>query len=169
MKNYIGNWLALPIILIYATILKADDSVLATITVKENAGYSRDLEYVECTIQVSKKNLDHLPPKFITEDISSELQISCQIIEMDHESSHDEAFYRIVFPLSIGKTGTNIYHLKQVNSAIPIKSDLNIKGSGFDIIVENHFYRADLSKNESSGATKLRIWTNSGVADQNGC
>ena len=69
MKNYIGNWLILPIIFIYGTILKADDSVLATITVKEIAGYSRDLEYVECTIQVSKKNLDYSPPKFITEDI----------------------------------------------------------------------------------------------------
>jgi hypothetical protein len=139
--------LVFPVILIYASILTADDSVLATITVKENSGYSRDLEYVECHIQVSKDNHDNSSPKFIIEDKDNGLQVSCQIIEMIDENSQDDVYLRLIFPISIGASEKNDYHLKQAISTNPIKSDLNLIGSGFDIIVENTFFRADLSRN----------------------
>jgi hypothetical protein len=141
--------LVFPILLICASILRADDSVLATVTVKENAGFPRDLEYAECQVQVSKKNLDNFPPLFILEDVNSRLRVSGQIIEMIEENLHDEVYFRVIFPLSIGASEKKNYRLKEDTFTSPTKSDLKVKGSGFDLIIENKFYRADLSKDKS--------------------
>jgi hypothetical protein len=143
-----SNLLVLAVILFCTGDLKAEDSILATITVKENVGYPRNLEYVECNIQVSKTNLETSPPKIIIEDRHSGSQIPCQVIEMIEVNSQDEVFLRIVFPLSIGASEKSEYLLKQVYSINPNNSDLILKGSGFNILVENKFYRADLSKND---------------------
>lgn len=141
--------LVFPVIFICTTILTADDSVLAKITIKENAGFARHLEYVECHVQISKDNLPNSSPKFIIEDVDSGLDVSCQIIEMTEEDSNDDVYFRIMFPVSIGVSGKNDLILKLTKYTNPPKSGLKIRGSGFDLIVENNFYRADLSKNKS--------------------
>jgi hypothetical protein len=146
MRKYI--LFAFASILICTAALRADESVLATVIVKEDSGLPRRLEYIECDIQVSKEKLDNLPPIFIFEETKSGSQVPCQIIKMIEEESKDEVYLRLVFPLSIGASEKKEYLLKQTIPPNPITSDLVLKGSGFDILVENGFYRADLSKND---------------------
>ena len=146
LKKY--RLLIFAVILICVSGLWADDSVIATIIVEESSGIQRDLEYIECNIQVSIENLDNSPPKFIIEEIPSGLPVPCQIFELTKEISKDKIFFKLIFPLSIGASEKNEYLLKQATSTISINSDLRLEGSGFDLIVENRFYRADLSKSD---------------------
>jgi hypothetical protein len=82
------------------------------------------------------------------EEIHSGSQVSCQIIEMKKVISQVENYFKLVFPLSIEASEKNEYLLKQTNSNNPNYSDLKLKGSGFDLIVENRYYRADLCKSD---------------------
>jgi hypothetical protein len=146
MKNF--NLLILGIILICNGNLRSDDSLLATITVKENSGYSRDLEYVECYLQIPIKNPGNLSPTFIIEDKQNGSHVLCQIIEMTEENTGDVLLFRLLFPVSLGANEKKEYFIKQVTYTKPVASDLQLKGTGLDCIVENRYYRADLSKSE---------------------
>jgi hypothetical protein len=146
VKKY--DLLIFSIILISNINLRSDDSILAIITVKENSGYTREIEYVESHVQVSMENPEDSSPKFIVEDQHNGLQISCQIIEIINNNSGNIASFRLVFPISMAAHGKSNYILKKVSDTKSIKSDLVLSGIGYDRIIENGYYRVDLSKSE---------------------
>jgi hypothetical protein len=142
--------LVFTLILICVIDVMADDSDLAIITVKETSGFPRELEYVECTLQLPLNSLDSSAIYLVATPKESQDQIACQIIDRLSHSDKDEIFLHIIFPVSIAANESREYLIRYVASPPAVKTDLEIEGSRFDLVVENTFYRADMRKSDKS-------------------
>ena len=128
--------------------LSAEDHIFATIIVKEDQGIIREKEYVECSLQLDAEQFKTEGTKLIVQELNTNEKIYCQIIEKISTESNNKLLTRFIFPVSISANQTKIYDL-QLSSLPEIPaSDLELSGKDFDLIIENDFYRADLTRNE---------------------
>lgn len=132
--------------------LLADDFTLAKIIIQEPIGLSRALEYVEVELQLELDVYNNNDSDFIAEDIKTGDVISCQIFKKKVFKKEKIISLQFIFPISINANEQKIFLLKKGNRNKPIVTDLTYSGSGLDLIIENIYYRANLSKNQQSEA-----------------
>ncbi|MCB0284663.1 MAG: hypothetical protein KDF60_18920, partial [Calditrichaeota bacterium] len=89
---------------------------------------------------------------FIAEREKDKQNIPCQIIEKQVFKSQDIAHVRLIFPVSSAADEKSIYVIRQAEKELPVKSQLSKSGNGFDLIIENSFYKANLTKSTQSEA-----------------
>ncbi len=117
---------------------------LVTIVISERHGLTRSIEYIDYPFQLSQeRNVDN----FIVEDHQSGEIIPCQVIESKPANDTTKGIVRIIFPVKIEAKHTREFSLIMTDVQDPVNSDLRIYGDGFDLVIENKLYKADLSKN----------------------
>jgi hypothetical protein len=127
--------------------LVADSQTLATIIVGEGHGLDRLKEYVECSVQLDHDQLTTKEYTFVIRDTRTNNLIYCQIIDELVTKLKNKAIIRFTFPVSISAWETKAYHLELYPRSKRLDSDLKMCGEKFDLVIENKFYRADLTKN----------------------
>lgn len=127
--------------------LAAESQTLATIIVSEEQGLERLKEYVECSVQVDHDQLTSKDYNFIIRDTNTGNLTYCQIIDELVPKLKNKAIIRFIFPVTISAWQTKTYHLELYPRAERLASDLKMSGEKFDLVIENKFYRADLTKN----------------------
>lgn len=132
--------------------LSADDFTLAKIVINERSGFSRSLEYIEFQLQLELAGYNNNEINIVAEDFQNGEQIPCQVFGKNVYEKENIILLHIVFPISIEANARKIYLLKRVNTEKSVSSDLNIYGEGLNLIVENKYYKADLSKSDQSEA-----------------
>lgn len=123
---------------------------LIEIEVSETAGLTRVDEYLEIDYQSPLNIFKTNDRGLVAKDLVSGKEIPCQVIERYHNDSH--TLYTIIFPLSIEAHGKKRVVLQSIDRPLPVQTDLSVSGSGIDLIIENQFYRADLSRSMQSEA-----------------
>jgi hypothetical protein len=125
----------------------ASEEILATLTVSEKYGYSRNVEYVDYLFQIPITPQEISDFSLIAVDQASNEEIVCQILEREKFENEMIALLRIIFPVALEANQKKIFQIMASVSNDAVESDLTVKGNGFDLIIENNFYKADLSKN----------------------
>ena len=129
----------------------ADNSSLAKIIVSEGYGLARELEYVECAIQLKPGQYEPGTGLAAVESLSGET-IPVQLFRVENFEPDGIVILHVIFPVSISPLEDKEYSLKKITSESTMPTDLSIKGTGFDRIIENRFYRADLTRSAQSEA-----------------
>jgi hypothetical protein len=129
--------------------VNASDQILAILSISEKNGLSRSGEYIEYPLQISPESHITSIPNLIIEDHQNGEIITCQISDYKILDDRQKVFLRIIFPVTIEANQTKEFLLKITDESTPVETDLNIKGEGFDLVIENNFFRADLSKDVS--------------------
>lgn len=116
------------------------------ITVTETAGLARETEYVEIPLQITPA-VPETPEMavFALDDKRGE-RIFCQVIREKDSPDKRFSLIRIIFPVSIAARATKTFSLRQEQAGPRPESDLRMEGEGLELIIENEFYRADLTK-----------------------
>jgi len=130
----------------------ADEFTLAEIVIRETTGLSRTLEYVEFQMQLELTDKINNDLKLVAEDIQDGSQVSCQVYNKKVVNKENIFSFQVVFPISITANEKKIFLLKRVNGGKKIITDLTYSGEGLDLVIENNYYSANLSKNDQSEA-----------------
>jgi hypothetical protein len=134
--------------------LIADEFTLAKIVIQEANGLARSLEYIEFQLQLQielgESNSKEL--NIIAEDIQNGEVITCQVFSKKVFKKDNIILLKIIFPISIGANEKKIFSLKRVNKKLLVMTDLNYVGEGLDLVVENNYYRANLTKSNQNEA-----------------
>jgi len=151
IKIYKSNNIILIICLILlSTNLQGEDFTLAKVVVREPIGISRSLEYIEFQMQLKLNEVQGDNLNIVAIDQMNDDSIPCQIFGLKEYEEDNVLLLNIVFPISIEANETRIFLLKNSDSRNEIISDLEVKGEGLDLVIDNEFYRADLSKSDQS-------------------
>jgi hypothetical protein len=130
-------------------VIRASDTNLAKISISEKSGFSRKCAYIDCPIQLPLADYHMTDSYMILEDKQGAESIICQIYEYKIFTVEQKVFLGVVFPISIEANQTKEFVLRSGERLKSVNTDLNVNGEGFDLVIENNFYRADLSKNPS--------------------
>jgi hypothetical protein len=125
---------------------------LAEVEILETAGFPRVDEYVEIDFQSDPVSFDKFKDNLVARDLYSGQEIPCQVISREAESNGSAKLFTIIFPVSLVAKGNKRFGIQQSSNPIKIDTDFKIMGSGIDLIIENQFYRADLSRSTDSEA-----------------
>lgn len=131
-------------ILFIVVLLQAQASPLLKISVTENQGLERELAYVEFSFQMdthAKRDL-----ALVAESVQTNEKIPCQVSLTSIQGSKDSKLVRVVFPVSIQANGQREFLIKSVRKLRYPASKLELSGDGLELIIENEFYKADLTK-----------------------
>jgi hypothetical protein len=130
----------------------AGEEIVARVILNESYGYDRPLEYIEIEIQLSADDHSKRELYFVAQGEKEQRKIPCQVIEDKIFSKQKLEQVRMVFPVSLKANNSAIYLIKQISQNDSVKSDLKVSGTGLDLIINNSFYTADLTKsNQSNG------------------
>lgn len=151
-QNKIWLWLIVIIsLIINSSDLIAEDNIIAKVQVTETAGLARSLEYIDVQFQLkfegAKPNLN-----IIAEDPQSGEQTPCQIFNKRVFEKEKVILLNIIFPSAFKANERKIFILKVVEENTSIVTDLKLTGGGLDLIIDNIYYRANLSKSNQSEA-----------------
>jgi len=135
------------LLLLFPFVLQAQESDLLKITVTENHGLDRALEYIEFAFQTNLVNSTQQESQLVAEDIKNGEQIPCQISAQELGDSLNTKLLRVIFPLSITASGKKEFIIKRISSEKLPASSLLVRGEGLELIIENEFYQANLTKN----------------------
>ena len=133
-------------------ICKAEDFRLAKVEIQENSGIHRDLEYVVCSLQLPIREVENSDVQIVAVDINNSEKIPCQIFNRRTFKEENITLIQVIFPVTIDAYKKKNYVLKRTTQANSIPTDLSHQGKGLEIIVDNEFYRADLTKSDQSEA-----------------
>jgi hypothetical protein len=137
------------VILIFSQILLLDAQVserVAKLRVEETAGFSRDLVYIETEIQIPDSGILYL----IAEDVGNGHMIPCQtFIRLKNDQTHF-TILSVIFPVALQAYEQKILILRKVEQGDTIASELQVSGEETELIIENEYFRADLTRNEVS-------------------
>lgn len=129
--------------LAFANRVTAAEKTLARFSLTEPVGLARAVEYVEILLQA---DIDLSVQKVIAIDEQTSKRISCQIFDVRTTTEPKLSVFTIVFPIAIKANETRRVAIKAVDEMAPADSDLKLTGNGFDLQVENAFYKADLAR-----------------------
>lgn len=130
--------------------LIGEDFTIAKLRVRETAGISRSIEYVDLNLQYKTNyNYDN-GLNIIAEDINDGEQVICQIIDKKVFQKESLTSLHIIFPISIAANEQKLFLLKNVDNRKSVSTDLEVNGDGLDLVIDNNYYRADLSKSNQS-------------------
>lgn len=133
---------------LYSSVI-ADD-VLAELILNETDGITRQLEYIEVSLQLPLDSYDTNSVDFIALRKRDKHVIQCQVVKQKIFKKQNIAQIRLVFPVSIEAYQTDSFLIKTVDESISINSDLSYSGSGFELVIDNAYYRTDLTKSSQS-------------------
>jgi len=137
-------------VLIFITgILTARDETILQVNVKENYGLDRELEYVEFSCQLEPEVYENNGLSFYAQELNSDQKIDCQISYKKENTTDNKLLARIIFPVSFKANEEKQYLIKTTIEGDLVPSDLKLSGQGTDLVIENTFYKADLSKNDA--------------------
>ena len=153
MNRTIAGGILIILYVLCTTLLStAQESPIANVTLFEEAGLQRTSEYVESTLQAGAEWLENENYLLVAIDAEKGDTIFCQLCDVFLSEDPGLAHFSAMFPVSL-----NAYERKQLELVFlrkgavrSPKSDLSLRGKGFDLIVENDFYLADLTKSEDS-------------------
>ena len=118
------------------------------IKVTETAGIDRNLEYVEIPVD--------LPPgqgqNVVMKEADSGEWIPCQVILKHEDQNNNTKIGSIIFPVNLAAGKSKTFDLYLSDDASRTETDLLLYGEGVELIVENQFYRADLTRSDQSEA-----------------
>lgn len=126
--------------------IQVQGSDLLRISVSENNGLDRPLEYIEFSFQMDLEGLSEDELKFIVTRDGGKAAIPCQVSFTPGKDSNAIKLIRVVFPVTIKANGSDQYYLKSVKKVKTPTSKLKLSGEGLGLIIENEFYRVDLTK-----------------------
>ena len=136
--------------------ISADDSnrvpILARIKIEEVNGFSRQLEYVELPLQILLENQENTPLQFVAENEQSGNKIPCQIIKQQSYKQESIVLLNLIFPISIEANDQAIFIVRSEKSRLVPQTDLSLTGEGLELIIDNDFYKADLTQSDQSEA-----------------
>lgn len=144
--------LAFWLMLILAGILYSQERVLAEIEILETSGLDRENEFVEIDLQSPVKAFEQYKHYLVARESISGQRTYCQVIYWDKTSADSIVSFSVVFPVSVTANSSQRFTIQQSSIPEKILSDLKVSGSGIDLIIENQFYRADLSRSMDSEA-----------------
>jgi hypothetical protein len=131
---------------------RGQDYNLAEIEIRENFGLNRKLEYVVCPLQIPADDLKNSELKIVALDKDHNERIPCQIFNTRPFKEQNITLIQVIFPVTIDAHSKKNYILSRTSRTNPVKTDLLCEGNGLDIVVENEFYRADLTKSNQREA-----------------
>jgi hypothetical protein len=123
--------------------------VLTKINISETSGFQRSGEYINIPVQLSMEGIAQPSISLIVESQDDGKKIPCQISEYRELNDHQHIFLRIFFPVNIEAYESKNYLLKVSNQLKQTETDLDIFGEGLDLVIENKYFRVDLSKDET--------------------
>ncbi len=129
--------------------LQARDSELLRVTVAENQGFERSLEYVEFSFQMNRSALGKRELMLVAESSENKERIPCQVTTSSPDHSPELTLVRVIFPVSIEAHSLQEFIIKRVGRVKIPSGKLNLHGKDLGLVIENEFYRADLTKNSS--------------------
>lgn len=136
------------IVLFIACGLFAQNSELLKIRISEKNNLERSLEYVEFSCQLNFDNSDNGEIHLVAEEIESKRQIPCQVAAHKINDTTNTYLLRVIFPVSMPALSSKQYLLKRNEKEHAVSGNLGMQGEGLGLIIENDFYRADLTKNK---------------------
>jgi hypothetical protein len=131
---------------------QAEDLQLVKVEVQETSGLKRNLEYVVCSLQIPIEDVENIDINIEAVDKKSNERILCQIFNRHVFPEEKIGLLDVIFPVSIDPNERKIYILQKTNQKNNTLSDLSYQGKGTELIIENEFYRADLTKTDQSEA-----------------
>jgi hypothetical protein len=131
---------------------KAEDLPIATVEVREVSGISREFEYVDFSLQLPIENHENSYLKIVAIDIKNDKRIPCQIFNQYTYEEENRVLFQVIFPLSIAAYEKKNYILMETTESDLIVTDLSHQGKDLELIIENKFYQADLTKSDQSEA-----------------
>jgi hypothetical protein len=121
---------------------------LVDIRVEETAGFSRELEYIETEIQVTDTSIKYI----ISEDINTNQIIPCQSFVRFKDDQENSTILSVIFPITLHAYEQKTFILRKAELMDTISSDLRISGEETELIIENGYYRADLTQSNATEA-----------------
>ncbi len=137
------------LIILIAQLLVAQGNEVIKIKVKENQGLERNLEYVEFSCMLNNDVLQNGKQSLYAVEKGTNKEIECQTIIEDSDSLNKQLLIRIIFPVSIKSLEEKTYLIYPKIKSVSSQSNLQLKGKGTELFIENEFYSADLRKDSS--------------------
>jgi hypothetical protein len=139
-------------LIILCMTVQSGDLRLGTVTVRETAGLERDPEYVEFAVQLDSDTDISDETLIIAVDEKNSKETICQWYIRETYDNHSVKIISVIFPVNIKAYEKRQFILqKSVNESLP-ETNLKCSGEDLDLIVENEFYRADLTRSSQSEA-----------------
>ena len=126
--------------------------ILARIKIEEVHGLTRQLEYVELSLQIPLGKQENVSLQFVAENEQSGEKIPCQIIKQQSFEQENIVLLSLIFPVSIEANDQALFIVRSEQSRPVPQTDLSITGEGLDLIIDNNFYKADLTQSDQSEA-----------------
>ncbi len=135
-------------------LLWTQETRIAEIQIIEVTGLKRSLDYIELFLQESQELVPEFNTILYVEDILTSEKIPCQLISREVFPESAWGTFRIIFPVSIDSCeAKRFYLIKTSVSSLNLPStDLKLTGSGLELIIDNSYYQADLTKSDKSEA-----------------
>jgi hypothetical protein len=153
VKNTITSILFIALLLNYESLFCGEqDSHLAVLEVREKSGLPRTLEYVICSLQLSTIENEDCELTIVAREKSKMKSIPCQVFNRQIFPKDSIMLIQVIFPIAIKANEKKEYVLNRTDRISPISTDLSYQGQGLDMIIENEFYQADLTKSDQSKA-----------------
>lgn len=149
LQVYFKRYLLLCLLALFGV---AYAQTLATIEINEPVGLDRDLEYVEIQIQIANDLLPEKHVDFYVQSAADAKQTACQLVSKIHFPAENVVSLRLIFPVVLKAFQHKVIQLKYSQESLEIPKDLIVSGDKINLVVENSFYKADLTKsNQSEG------------------
>lgn len=145
-KKLLARYLLILVFLCFSLEIQAQNSELLKVKISETDNLDRSLEYVEFSCQLILENPTMKQIQLVAENIKNKEQISCQVSKINFDSSTSTALVKIVFPVEISALDKKEFLIKQVESLSSVSGNLAVQGEEHELIIENDYYRADLTK-----------------------
>ncbi|MBN2366808.1 MAG: hypothetical protein EH225_12935, partial [Calditrichaeota bacterium] len=120
---------------------------MARVKIAETAGINREGEYVQVSLQTDVKTSDIVAVNERTGE-----SIYCQTDTESISNLVEKDLLHIVFPVSVEAGGERSYILVPSSDGTPPETDLSVSGEGLELIIENEYYRADLTRSAQTEA-----------------
>jgi len=137
---------AVTLVFSLAANVPAPRNVLAEITVSEPFGLERELEYVEFPLQMPFSGTASEQLELAAIDKNTGEQVACQIILVQNFPAKNFRMVQIIFPVSVQASAVKTFELSERKAVQGLKPNISMQGTGLDLIIENQYYRADLSR-----------------------
>ena len=126
------------------------DSTFTVIMVHESAGLDRENEYLEIPLQLNYAPAD--TERYVAVDEAGNLT-ECQVVPHFSSPENKNRQLSLVFTVSLpAYTDKKIFLKKMKPGRFQKSPDLQVRGESTELIIENMYYRADLTRSSQSEA-----------------
>jgi hypothetical protein len=135
-------------------LLWSQETRMAEIQIIEMTGLKRSLEYVELLLQQNQDIIPDFNTNLYVEDIYTYEKIPCQLISREVFPESTWGIFRIIFPVSINSYEIKGFYLITSNASFLnfLSTDLKLTGNDLELIIDNSYYQANLTKSDKSEA-----------------